>query len=112
MDCSLANLSEKSKAILTELSSAFTNKTADPVTTRRIKHAYIHIVDNGVFPKPVLMMRDSSGLSVLDGSHRMAAFYTLQMTPDAAFKKLNKQKASPKQEAWIGTHSASEVPLT
>ena len=58
------------------------------------------------------MMRVSSGLSVLDGSHRMAAFYTLQMTPDAAFKKLNKQKAAVDQEAWIGTHSASEELLT
>ena len=77
-DCSLVNLSNKSKAIVKELSDAFTNKTTDSVTTRRIKDAYVYIMDHACFPKPLLMMKVATGLSVLDGSHRMAAFYTLQ----------------------------------
>jgi hypothetical protein len=112
VDCGLQNLSDKSKAIVTELGAAFADKTADPVTARRIKHAYIYVMDHTALPKPVIMMKVSSGLNVLDGSHRMAAFHALQKTPDDAFKKQKKQKASPIQEAWIGTHSAGEVTLT
>lgn len=112
VDCRHANLSDKSKVIVTEVINDYNNKTADAVTTRRFKHAYIYIMDHAAFPKPVIMMKVASGMSVLDGSHRMAAFCMLQMTPDTAFEKLNKQKASPKQKAWVGTHSAGEVPLT
>lgn len=74
VNCSLTSLSHKSTAIVKELSAAFIKKTADPVTARRIKHAYHYIMDNAVFPKPVITMKVSTGLQVLDGSHRMAAF--------------------------------------
>ena len=104
--------SNKSMSIVNEIIADYNKKTADAVTTRRFKHAYIYIMNHAAFPKPVIMMKVSSGMSVLDGSHRMAAFCMLQMTPDATFKKLNKRKASPTQDAWVGTHSAGEVPLT
>jgi hypothetical protein len=111
VDCSLANLSNRSKEIVNQLSTAFVNKTADPVTTRRIKDAYIYILDNACLPKPMLVMKVQRGLTILDGNHRAAAFHTLQITPDESFKKRNKKKALPMQDVWIGNHSAGEVPL-
>jgi hypothetical protein len=112
VDCSFAKLSDKSRAIATELSASFIAKTADAITSKRVKEPYIYIFENGCFPKPVLMMKVATGLSVLDGNHRMAAFHTLQKTPDASFKKQNKEKTPIQQNAWIGTHKAAEVPLT
>jgi hypothetical protein len=47
-------------------------------------------MDEGVFPRPLVVMRRPEGLSIIDGSHRMAAFEMLQRTPDAKFRSLGK----------------------
>jgi hypothetical protein len=57
VDCGLVNLSNKSVSIVTEIIAHYNNKTADAVTTRRFKHAYIYIMDHAAFPKPVIMMK-------------------------------------------------------
>jgi NAD(P)H-hydrate repair Nnr-like enzyme with NAD(P)H-hydrate epimerase domain len=61
---------------------------AGPVRKRRFEDAFHHILNNAAFPKPVIAMNVPSGLTVLDGSHRVAAFCTLQMMPDAKFESL------------------------
>jgi hypothetical protein len=40
-------------------------------------------------------MKIPSGITVLDGSHRMSAFCDAQLMPNAWFKKLNKKRAAP-----------------
>jgi NAD(P)H-hydrate repair Nnr-like enzyme with NAD(P)H-hydrate epimerase domain len=85
---------------------------ADAITKRRFDHSFHFILNNAAFPKPVLAIKVPSGLEVVDGNHRMGAFCALQMMPDAKFTQLKLKKAAPNQEAWIGTHSGGEAPLT
>ena len=68
-------------------------------------------MDNAAFPRKLVTMKTPGGLSLLDGSHRMAAFSMLQQTPNAKFDELKKKKAAL-EDIWIGTHSGGEVPLT
>jgi hypothetical protein len=55
-------------------------------------------------------MRIPGGLSLLDGSHRMAAFNMLQELDNTEFEKINKQKPRLEQDVWVDTHSDGEVP--
>ena len=79
---------------------------------RRYKMPMQHILENGLFLKPIVGMKRSDGLLVLDGHHRMAAHYGLQQMPDAFFEKPNRKKAALEQDAWIGNHNEGELPLT
>jgi hypothetical protein len=103
--CDLVSFSRKTRTGVAEVQK-------DDATAKRFKDPYIHIMDHGEFPRALVTMKVSDGLSVLDGSHRLAAFDMLQRTPDAKFAALGKTKAALEQEVWIGTHSAGEVPLT
>jgi hypothetical protein len=60
----------------------------------------------------MLAMNVPSGLTILDGNHRIGAFCVVQAMPDAAFERLQKKRPSLEQEVWIGTHASGEVPLT
>jgi hypothetical protein len=88
------------------------NGTAEDRTKTRFNDAFRYILNAATFPKPVIAMKIPSGLSVLDGSHRMGAFCALQMMPDAKFEELKVKKAAPDQEVWLGTHARGEAPLT
>jgi hypothetical protein len=88
------------------------NGTADETTKTRFNDAFRYILNAAAFPKPLITMKIPSGLNVLDGSHRAAAFSTLQMMPDAKFEELKMKKAAPEQEVWLGTHPRGEAPLT
>jgi hypothetical protein len=87
-------------------------KTADEATRRRFKSSMHYILDHGVFPGAIVAMKVPSGLTILDGSHRMAAFCGVQLMSDAAFERLGKKRPALEQEVWLGTHSSGEVPLT
>jgi hypothetical protein len=110
--CDVSGLSPKARQGVAEITAAINSGAADGSTKKRFKEAYIHIMDNGVFPRALVTMRIPGGLSLLDGSHRMAAFNMLQMTPDAKFDELKKKKAALEQEVWVGTHKAGEIPHT
>jgi hypothetical protein len=110
--CTQAKLSDKSRAIVNTMIAEINNRTADTATQRRFKSAMDYILDNGVFPGAMVAMNVPSGLTILDGSHRMGAFCGAQLMPDAAFERLRKKRPSLDQAVWIGTHAAGEVPLT
>jgi len=96
--CDLAGLSPKARRGVEEIQADILGRMADASTKKRFQDAYVHIMDNGVFPRPLVTMRTPGGLSLLDGSHRMAAFDMLQRTPDAKFAELKKKKAALEQE--------------
>jgi hypothetical protein len=112
VSCGLASLSDKSRGIASATIADIGSRTADDATRRRYQNAMQYILEHGEFPGSVIAMQVPSGLQVLDGNHRMAAFCGLQVMSDAFFEKPNRKKASLEQEMWIGTHSAGEVPLT
>jgi hypothetical protein len=110
--CDPAKLSEKSRAIVMTMIAEIGNGKADEVTRRRYQDALQHILDNGTFPGAIVAMQAPSGLTILDGSHRMGAFCGAQLMSDAFFEKLKKNRPAVEQQVWIGTHSRGEVPLT
>lgn len=110
MKCDLAILTPKARTGVNEILAEMISRSADETTRRRVLDPYKHIMDEGVFPRLLVTMKLPAGLSLIDGSHRMAAFEMLQGTPDAKFKSLGKSKASLDQDVWIGTHSEGEVP--
>jgi hypothetical protein len=110
--CKIAELSDKSRDIVSSTIAEVNAGKADPITKRRFDHSFHFILNNAAFPKPVLAMKVPSGLEVVDGNHRMSAFCALQMMPDDKFTQLKLKKAAPDQESWIGTHTSGEVPLT
>jgi hypothetical protein len=110
-DCSLANLSQGTKALVNRTLAEITNGTVDQGTKRRYDNAFHHILNNALFEEPPIAMRLADGLSFLDGNHRITAFCGLQMLPAGSFERRGLKKPSPEQDAWIGTHSRGETPL-
>lgn len=111
VNCGLASLSQKSKAIVTEMIAETSAGKTDATTKRRFDDAFHYVLNNAALPRPLLTMKVASGLSIVDGNHREGAFCALQMMPDKKFEQLKVKKAAPEQEVWVGTHSRGEAPL-
>jgi hypothetical protein len=109
--CDVARLSNKSRGIARGMIAEIDAGKADASTKKRFNDSFHFILNNSAFPKPILAMKVPSGLEVVDGNHRMAAFCALQRMPDAKFAQLKLKKAALAQEVWIGTHSAAEAPV-
>jgi hypothetical protein len=112
VECAPVKLSDKSRGIVNTMISEINNGTADATTRRKFKSAMDYILDNGAFPGAMVTMNVPSGLTVLEGNHRMGAFCGAQLMPDAAFGRLQKKRPVLEQEVWVGTHADGEVPLT
>jgi Ribosomal protein L7/L12 dimerisation domain len=110
--CTPAKLSDKSRAIVIATIAEINNRTADAETQRRFKRAMDYILDNGVFPGVIVVMNVPSGLTLLDGNHRMSAFCGAQLMTDAAFERLQKKRPALEQDVWVGKHADGDVPLT
>jgi hypothetical protein len=110
--CSQTTLAPKSRSIAATMVTEIAAGKADAVTKRRYKQAFQHILEHGNFFRPLVAIKTKAGLLVLDGNHRIGALCGIELLPDAWFTKLNKTRPSLEQEAWIGTHSLGEIPLT
>jgi hypothetical protein len=110
--CDVAGLSKKSSGIVRHTIAGVNAGKAGALTKKRFDHSFHFILNNAAFPKPILAMKVPTGIEVIDGNHRMSAFCALQMMPDAKFAQLKLKKAAANQEAWIGTHSGGEAPVT
>jgi hypothetical protein len=97
---------------VTDLVSGMKSGTLDTSTKRRIAQPWLYLKDRACFPRALVTMQNSDGISLIDGTHRMAAFNLMQELSKADFDKINKRKPPLKQPVWIGVHSAGEVPLT
>jgi hypothetical protein len=109
--CELDSLSPKARADVTDIVAQMKSGAADTGTKKRVAQSWIYIKDNAVFPRALVTMRIPGGLSLLDGSHRMAAFTMVQELDSKQFEKINKKKPALEQEVWVGTHSRGEVPV-
>jgi hypothetical protein len=110
-DCSFAGLAPSTKAIVIRMLTEKTNGTIDKDTRRRFDRAVDHILNNAVFEETPVAARLASGLSILDGNHRITAFCWLQMMTAEQFEELGFRKPALEQDVWIGTHSRGETPL-
>jgi Ribosomal protein L7/L12 dimerisation domain len=110
-DCSFENLSQSTRHIVRQTRAEIASKTADPSTTRRFHRAFQYILHHDTFEKPLVAIQIASGLSILDGNHRIAAFCFLQDASAEWIKRLGGQKPAQEQEVWVGTHSRGETPF-
>jgi hypothetical protein len=110
--CDLAALTPKARADVTDLVAGMKSGALDASTKKRIAQPWLHIKDRATFPRALITMQKPDGLSLIDGTHRMAAFHMIQELPTAEFDKINKRKAPLKQHLWVGAHSDGEVPVT
>jgi hypothetical protein len=110
VDCSFGKLSKAAQGRVGDIINQIRTKKADAVTTRRYQHPFKYIMENGVFPNPMVAMRAQDGLSFIDGNYRMAAFTDLQGAPAELFEKRGLKKPSVMQNVWIGSHPKGELP--
>ena len=82
--CDLASLAEKARADVGDIVAQMNAGTADGSTKKRVARSWVYIKDNGVFPRAPVMMKKEDGLSLIDGSHRMAAFEMIQGLTECA----------------------------
>jgi hypothetical protein len=108
--CDLASLTEKARKDVSDIVAEMNAGTADTSTKKRVAQPWIYIKDNGVFPRALVTMKKADGLSLIDGSHRMAAFELIQSLTDAQFAELKVDRPAREQEVWVGTHSEGAVP--
>jgi hypothetical protein len=76
--CRLDDLAAKAKADVSDIIDAWNDGTADATTKKRVAQPWVHIKNNGVFPRALVTMQRTDGMSLIDGSHRMAAFVMFQ----------------------------------
>lgn len=110
--CELDALTPKARADVTDLVSGMKSGALDASTKRRVAQPWLYLKDHARFPRALVTMQKPDGISLIDGTHRMAAFNLIQELPKTEFDKINKRKASLKQQVWVGVHSAGEMPLT
>jgi hypothetical protein len=111
IDCDFTSLAPSTKSIVARMLAEMTSGNAEEGTKRRFDNAFRYILNNATFPKPLITIKTASGLSVLDGNHRVAAFCGLQKMPAKQFEQHGLQKAAKEQEVWVGAHSRGEIPL-
>jgi hypothetical protein len=113
VDCSFETLSVNTRSIVSKMYDAqmrgVRSSYSDENTTKRFKSALYNLLHNGVFPKPLIAMQIETGLSILDGNHRIAAHFASQKMPADQLQEKGLQQPSREQEVWIGRHSGGEV---
>ncbi len=68
------------------------------------------LVVTGKFERPPVLFPIASGLSPLDGNHRLFAMQVALQTPDEYFEKLKVKRPSASQSVWIASHKDGEDP--
>jgi hypothetical protein len=68
------------------------------------------LAGTGEFERPPVLFPIASGLSPLDGNHRIFAHHILMHMPDEDLAKYNVQRPAASQTVWIATHKNGEDP--
>jgi hypothetical protein len=108
--CDVPSLTVKARSDVGEIVAQMNAGTANDSTKKRVARSFLYIKDNGEFPHPLITIRKSDGVSLIDGTHRMAAFELVQALTDAQFVAGNLKRPSREQAVWAATHSKGEVP--
>jgi hypothetical protein len=112
-DCDIEKLSTDTSQIVLKINIALTkglkNVWGDDDTRLRFNSALQYVLKHGAFPKPLVAMKVPSGLSVLDGNHRIAAHFFSQNAPESLLEKLGVKRPPREQEIWIGAHNLGET---
>lgn len=81
-----------------------------PNLKERFDNIVAFLSENGAFPRPPALLVDEGGFTVLDGNHRLAAyFYCLGCLKEAAPQEDLRQKVKLEQKYWVGVPGVAEV---
>jgi hypothetical protein len=108
--CDLASLTQKARTDVSDIIAEINAGTADASTMKRVAQPWIYIKDHGIFPRAMVTMMKTDGLSLIDGSHRMAAFELIQRLTNTELKGMGFERPARAQEVWLGTRSDGETP--
>jgi hypothetical protein len=112
-DCSFEKLAGGTQHTIQKMLDAHIGgeKNAYDAAPERFFDQLKHILKNGTFPKPIIIVPVKSGLSVIDGNNRIAA-HACALSPSlpaGLLEKIGGQLPSPTQQAWHGKHSEGEM---
>lgn len=135
IDLSQVQLSDESNRFQCQMIDAFVYGSKNmfsrnPDSPKRYAVALKYFVQNGCFPKPICMLKDGDKYSVVDGNHRLAAYWyfralSLASSPEdmeAANKFLGYAAVAwgvstpasfdPSQKVWVAVHSFDTLSKT
>jgi hypothetical protein len=112
-DCGFDKLSTNTQDIMLKMFDALVNGKKNGFegdnSAERFRQALRHLGLTGSFYSPPVTTLIDSGLSCLDGNHRMFAHFVMQMTPDEELAKNKIARPAALQKVWVGCHKDGEV---
>ncbi|MBN8993027.1 MAG: hypothetical protein J0H42_32745 [Rhizobiales bacterium] len=113
-DCSFEKLSIDARKTMNSLYKALVegedNGFGGDNSPARFQRQLGILVVSGEFERPPVLFPIASGLSPLDGNHRLFALQTALNTPDEYLAKHNVKRPSASQSVWIASHKDGEDP--
>ncbi len=67
----------------------------------RFNSCCTYMKEHGVFPQPIMLLSTPNGYDVLDGNHRLAAFFYLYGYFNIENAEIPCLKVANEQEVWI-----------
>jgi len=112
-DCGFHALSLNSQKIMNAMFLAIVqgvdNGYGGDNSRQRFQSCLRFLAVNGRFPRPPVTMPIDSGLSILDGNHRVYSLTFMRSMTDADLEKNKVQRPSVEQEVWIAKHQDGEL---
>jgi hypothetical protein len=112
VDCGISKLTPKTRTDIADIRQEISGGAPSETTKRRWDNIFRFVLNAGTFPVAPVLIRRPEGLSLIDGTHRLAVLNTLQSMPAQKFASLGLAKPAVVQSAWIGKHKDNELPLS
>jgi hypothetical protein len=113
-DCGFDNLSIDGRKTMNNLFKALIlgedNGFGDDDSPARFQRQLAIVIRTGKLERSPVLFPIVSGLSPLDGNHRLFALQTALNTSEEEFAKRNVKRPSATQKVWIATHKNGEDP--
>jgi len=112
-DCSFDALSLNSRKIMNSMFEALVlgieNGYGGDNSKKRFESCLSYLAVKGQFPRVPVTMPIETGLSILDGNHRVYSLTFLQSVPEPELKKQGITRPSVIQDVWVAKHADGEV---
>jgi hypothetical protein len=113
-DCSFDKLSIDARKTMNSMYKALIegedNGFGGDDSPARFRRQLRILASTGKFERPPVLFPIASGLSPLDGNHRIFAHHIALQMPDADIAKYKVQRPAASQSVWIATHKDGEDP--
>jgi len=112
-DCRFDKLSAAARIIVNKMYQALIegidNGYGGDNSQQRFQRQLRFLALKGKFESPPVMMPIATGLSALDGSHRVFALHIALQMSNEDLAKYNVKRPSAMQSVWVGSHKDGET---